>query len=65
MVGASAFGWRAVCVKAGIEYGETDDYCYNVAEGAVHVRDLNATILDLLGIDHQQLSLNSKGLNSV
>lgn len=49
-------------VKAGIEYGETDDYCYNVAEGAVHVRDLNATILDLLGIDHQQLSFKFQGL---
>lgn len=49
-------------VKAGIEYGETDDYCYNVAEDAVHVRDLNATILDLLGIDHQQLSFKFQGL---
>lgn len=49
-------------VKSGIEYGETDDFCYNVADGAVHVRDLNATILDLLGIDHQRLSFKFQGL---
>jgi hypothetical protein len=49
-------------VKSGMEYGETDDFCYNVADGAVHVRDLNATILDLLGIDHQRLSFKFQGL---
>ena len=49
-------------VKPGIEYGETDDYCYNVADGGVHVRDLNATILDLLGIDHQRLRFKFQGL---
>ena len=49
-------------VKPGIEHGETDDYCYNVADGAVHVRDLNATILDLLGIDHQRLTFKFQGL---
>ena len=49
-------------VKPGIEYGKTDDYCYNIADGAVHVRDLNATILDLLGIDHQRLTFKFQGL---
>jgi hypothetical protein len=49
-------------VTPGIEYGETDDYCYNVASGAVHVRDLNATILHLLGIDHQRLTFKFQGL---
>ena len=32
-------------------HGETDDYCYNIVEGPVHVHDLHATILHLLGID--------------
>ena len=49
-------------VTPGMEYGETDDYCYNVASGAVHVRDLNATILHLLGIDHQRLTFKFQGL---
>ncbi len=49
-------------VTPGMEYGETDDYCYNVAAGAVHVRDLNATILHLLGIDHQRLTFKFQGL---
>ena len=49
-------------VKSGIEYGKTDDYCYNIAGGGVHVRDLNATILDLLGIDHQRLRFKFQGL---
>ena len=49
-------------VTSGMEYGETDDYCYNVAAGAVHVRDLNATILHLLGIDHQRLTFKFQGL---
>jgi len=49
-------------VTPGIEYGETDDYCYNIASGGVHVRDLNATILHLLGIDHQRLTFKFQGL---
>jgi hypothetical protein len=49
-------------VKPGIEYGETDDFCYNIAAGGVHVRDLNATILHLLGIDHDRLTFKFQGL---
>jgi hypothetical protein len=49
-------------IKPGIEYGETDEYCYNIANGGVHVRDLNATILALLGIDHQRLTYKFQGL---
>ena len=49
-------------IKPGIEYGETDEYCYNIANGGVHVRDLNATILALLGIDHQRLTYRFQGL---
>ncbi|MFT5130317.1 MAG: hypothetical protein ACI8W8_003947, partial [Rhodothermales bacterium] len=43
-------------VKRGFEYGRTDDHCYNILENPVHIRDLNATILHTLGVDHQQLS---------
>ena len=42
-------------VKAGTSYGETDDFCYNIARDEVPVHDLNATILHLLGIDHERL----------
>ena len=40
-------------VRPGITYGATDDFGYNVAENGVHVHDLQATILHLLGIDHE------------
>ena len=43
-------------IRGGITYGETDDFCYNVAENPVHVRDFNATILHQLGIDHNRLT---------
>jgi hypothetical protein len=48
-------------VKPGIAYGETDDFCYNVARDPVHVHDLNATILHLLGIDHTKLTFKFQG----
>jgi hypothetical protein len=48
-------------VNAGTTYGETDDYCYNVASNPVHVHDLNATLLHLLGIDHQRLTFRQQG----
>ena len=50
-------------VKAGYDYGTTDDYAYNIAEDPVHIRDLNATILHLLGIDHQRFTFKFRGLN--
>jgi hypothetical protein len=50
-------------VKRGFEYGKTDDFCYNVAEGSVHIRDLNATILHQLGIDHERLTFRHQGLD--
>ena len=43
-------------VKPGIEYGATDDFCYNIAENPVHLRDLHATILHCLGIDHARFT---------
>ena len=50
-------------VKRGFEYGKTDDFCYNIEENPVHIRDLNATILDQLGVDHSQLSYKYQGLD--
>ena len=49
-------------VKPGVEFGATDDYCYNIVDGAVHVRDFNATVLNLLGIDHRRLNFKFQGL---
>jgi hypothetical protein len=50
-------------VKAGFEYGKTDDFSYNILENPVHIRDLNATILDRLGIDHERLTFRYQGLD--
>jgi len=50
-------------IKGGIEYGQTDDYSYNIVENPVHVRDFNATILHQLGIDHERLSFPFLGLD--
>ena len=51
-------------VKGGIEYGATDDFCYNIAENPVHLRDLHATILHCLGIDHSRFAFKFRGLNT-
>ncbi|MHC1769063.1 MAG: DUF1501 domain-containing protein [Verrucomicrobiia bacterium] len=48
-------------VKAGLTYGKTDDYCYNVVENPVHIHDQNATILRCLGIDHERLTFRFQG----
>ncbi len=48
-------------VKAGHVHGETDDYCYNITQDPVHVHDLNATIMHLLGIDHERLTYRFQG----
>jgi uncharacterized protein (DUF1501 family) len=48
-------------VKPGLALGETDDYSYNIAKDPVHIHDLNATILHLLGIDHTQLTYKYQG----
>jgi uncharacterized protein (DUF1501 family) len=51
-------------IRAGMEYGQSDDFCYNVAENPVHIRDLNATILHCLGIDHRRLTYKYRGLDT-
>ena len=48
-------------VKAGYVHGATDDYCYNITKDPVHVHDLNATILHLLGIEHEKLAFKFQG----
>ena len=48
-------------VRGGVVHGETDDYCYNITRDPVHVHDLNATILHLMGIDHTRLTYRFQG----
>jgi hypothetical protein len=48
-------------IQGGTTYGETDDYCYNIAENPVHIHDQNATILHCLGIDHEKLIYRFQG----
>ncbi len=48
-------------IKAGITYGKTDDFGYNIIENPVHIHDLQATILHLMGFDHKQLSYKHQG----
>ncbi len=48
-------------VKSGLSYGETDDFCYNIVENPVHVHDLNATLLHLMGVDHKRLTHRYQG----
>ena len=48
-------------IKPGTTYGKTDEYGYNITEKSVHVHDLQATILHLLGIDHERLTYRHQG----
>jgi hypothetical protein len=48
-------------IKSGITHGETDEYGYNVIKDPVHVHDLHATILHVLGIDHTRLTYRFQG----
>ena len=48
-------------VRGGMHYGRTDDYSYNIVENPVSVHDLHATILHLLGIDHEKLTFKFQG----
>ena len=47
--------------KPGANYGTTDDFGYNVQTDGVHVHDLHATVLHLLGIDHERLTFKHQG----
>ncbi len=48
-------------VKPGIVYGETDEFGYNVSKDGVHVHDFQATVLHLLGLDHEKLIFKHSG----
>ena len=50
-------------VKGGTIHGETDDFSYNVVKDPVNVRDFHATLLTLLGIDHERFTYRSQGLD--
>ena len=50
-------------IQGGVVHGETDDFSYNIVKDPVHIRDLNATILHLMGIDHKRLSYSFQGLD--
>ncbi|MEQ9408648.1 MAG: DUF1501 domain-containing protein [Fuerstiella sp.] len=49
--------------KGGAIYGATDDFSYNIVENPVHIRDFHATILHLLGFDHERLTYRFQGLD--
>jgi len=48
-------------VRGGFRYGSTDDYGYYATENAMHIHDVHATMLALLGLDHEQLTYRSAG----
>lgn len=50
-------------IKGGTIYGETDDFSYNITKDPCHLRDWHATILHLLGFDHERFSVRHQGLD--
>ena len=50
-------------VKGGMSYGATDDFSYNIVSNPVHLRDFHATLLHLLGIDHERLVIRDQGID--
>jgi hypothetical protein len=50
-------------IKGGVIHGETDDFSYNIVKDPVHLRDWHATILKLLGFDHERFSVRHLGLD--
>jgi len=48
-------------LKKGLTYGTTDDFCFNIVENGVHIHDFQATLLHLLGIDHERLNFKYQG----
>ena len=50
-------------VKGGQVYGETDEMSYNIVQNPVHIRDLHATILNQLGLNHDRFSYKFQGLD--
>jgi hypothetical protein len=48
-------------IRPGITYGQTDDFSYNIVQDGVHVHDFQATLLHLMGVDHEQLNFKHQG----
>jgi arylsulfatase A-like enzyme len=48
-------------VRPGMVYGETDELGYNIVKDPVHVHDFQATVLHLLGLDHEKLTYKFQG----
>lgn len=48
-------------VKPGYSYGMTDDFSYNIADNPVHVHDFHATLMHIMGIDHEKLTFKHQG----
>ena len=48
-------------IRPGVTIGETDEFSYNITSDPVHVHDLHATLLHLLGIDHEKLTFKYQG----
>ena len=51
-------------IKGGVGYGNTDELGYNSVENIMHVRDLHATVLHQLGLDHERLTYQFQGLDA-
>ena len=48
-------------IKAGMTFGQTDEFGYNIIKDPVHVHDFQATLMHLLGIDHERLTFKYQG----
>jgi hypothetical protein len=59
--GAFTWWFAGGGVKAGHSHGETDEFAYNIVRDPVHIHDLNATVLHLLGLDHERLTYRFQG----
>jgi hypothetical protein len=55
------YGSRGGGIKGGIAYGATDDFGFRAEQDKVHVHDLHATLLHLMGIDHTRLTYTYSG----
>lgn len=51
-------------IKGGVDYGESDEFSYNIVQSPAHLNDVNATILHQCGIDHERLSFKFQGLDA-
>ena len=50
-------------IRGGVAHGETDEFSYNIVKDPVHINELNATILHLMGIDHERFTFKFQGLD--